>query len=121
MFSIDGSAYEFPCDITRKVVLVSTRASGELMNGHYFNDVSGAYLQYDVKLVVPKGMENTYNNLFEKLTEVVGEHEFIFPYNNSYVQFNGRIEAVSDQLYFGRWRGTTFSAVANDPYKEPSV
>lgn len=115
MFYIDGTGYSMPCDIKREAKVRSSDISGYLMDNSYHNDAIAVYMQYTVSLVVPKGMESNYYDLYNKLASAENSHTFIFPYNNSYIQFDGLVSSISDELYFGRWRKIQFVATATTP------
>lgn len=121
MFTIDGVQWDLPCDIKRKADMRASDISGLMLDGSYFNDVLGTYMDYDVKIVVPIGTEERYNDLYEVLTKPVDGHSFILPYGNSIVSITGRVESVSD-LYTKvgnktHWRGIAFSVKSNYPTK----
>lgn len=121
-FTIDGLTYDMPCSISRKANVKSSSLSGDLLDGTYYNDVIGTYLSYDIQLAVPTGMERKYAELYEVLTNPVGEHEVTVPYNQGTITFICRIENVSDKYYRQEgttniWRGISFSVTASEPNK----
>lgn len=122
-FTVDGVKYtDIVCNITRESEVKPSDISGMLLNRRYFNDVLGTYLRYTVEVIVPFGAEKKYAQLYETLSDPVGEHLFILPYNQVTVQFYGRIETISDK-YFRKvnnketWRETSFVVIANNPTK----
>ncbi len=125
-FSIDGIDWQVPCTINRVSEVTDSEISGRLLDKNYFNDVIGVYLKYDISIAVPFGMEDDYTEIYEKLTEPVGHHAFVLPYNDDYVQITGRVERVKDtfvripgQQHY--WRGTGFTVISNNPTKTMSL
>lgn len=122
MFSIDGLSWDFPCDIQRNADLTASEISGMLLDKTYFNDVLGTFMSYTVTMVIPIGKEGDYTELYEALTDPIGDRTFVFPYNQDTITFVGRIENVQDAYYrkVGTktiWRKTSFTAIANHPSK----
>lgn len=122
MFNIDGIDWDFPCDIQRNADMTASEISGMLLDKTYFNDVLGTFMSYTVALVIPIGKEADYTELYEALTDPIGDHTFVFPYNQDTITFVGRIENVQDAYYRKLsdktiWRKTSFTAVANHPSK----
>lgn len=123
MFNVDGSRFDFPCDLERSVKLESSSNSGLMLNKQYFNDVIASYVSYTVKIAIPQGQENDYARLFELLSKPVGEHLWVFPYNQTLISFYGKIDSISDKFYRkvnGRniWRNISFSVTATRPKEE---
>lgn len=119
-FTIDGLRWDVPCKIERVAEVKPSEISGMLLDRSYFNDVLGTWLKYTVSIAVPAGMERTYVNLYEQLTEPVDGHLFVLPYNMGTISVTGRIDVVKDQYVrkpSGHWRGTTFTITANHPMK----
>lgn len=122
IWSVDGVEWTIPCSIERIAEIKASDISGMMMNKAYYNDVLGTYMQYTVTLAVPAGMEDQYVDLYELLSNPVGSHAFVMPYNNSIIEFTGRVEQVSDRWVYvdenhNRWRGVSFVAIANVPSK----
>lgn len=122
--AIDGVTYDLPCSISRTATVKSSDLSGDLLDGTYYNDVIATYLQYDVSLAVPTGMEPVYADLFEVLTNPVSEHTVTLPYNQTTKTFRCKIETVSDKFYRQEgttniWRGITFTCTGTEPIKRP--
>ena len=119
MFTVDGVTWSIPCDIKRTSEITSSEISGLLLNKKYYNDVIGTYLKYDVKLVANPNEMADYYAIYEIITQPVGEHTFILPYNGSTVTVVGRVENISDVYrVFGGvpyWSGTSFSVISNTP------
>lgn len=128
-FSVDDITYNVGYSVSRQAKIRSSEVSGTLLDKTYFNDVIGTYFEYTVKIVVPVGSESDYADLYEVLTDPVGEHKFVFPYNQTVQEIKARVEVVNDR-YVGEeirgsnrvkmWRSITFRAIANEPTKEPT-
>lgn len=120
---IDGVTYNLACSISRTATVKSSDLSGDLLDGTYYNDVIGTYLQYDVSIAVPTGMESVYADLFEILTNPVSEHVVTLPYNQTTKTFRCKIETVSDKFYRQEgttniWRGITITCTGTEPIKK---
>lgn len=122
-WSIDGVAWDIPCTVDRTSELTASDISGLMLDKSFFNDVLGTYMKYDLKIAVPFGYESQYNSIYEMLTDPVDGHDFVFPYDGGTIEVTGRVTDVKDSLVRmpngrHRWRGTTFSVIANHPTKE---
>lgn len=122
MITIDGNAWEVPCDIDRAAEVRASDISGLMLDRSYFNDVLGTYMSYDVSLAVPTHMASDYNVLYEALTEPVEGHVFVLPHGTDTITVTGRVTSVRDTLVYtvsGRqyWRGIRFNVIANHPSK----
>lgn len=124
MFTIDGLTWTMPCDITRKAIVTPSDISGMLMDKTWFNDVLATYMQYEVSIVPnPRDMA-TYYALFDILSEPVSGHDFALPYDDGEIQFNGRVDEISD-IYVRMpggavyWKGAKFTVTSNEPNREP--
>lgn len=119
-FSVDGMLWTLPCDIKRSARTEESDLSGQMVGGNFYRDVIGTYFDYDVTLVPnPQDME-TYYEMYDKLTEPVDGHIFIFPFNANIIQLNCKVESLND-VYVRMpnggiyWKGINFKAVANVP------
>lgn len=126
MIIIDGITFDVKAEITREAMVTASEISGLMLDGSYFNDVLGTYMQYDVRLTYPLYDQNKYAALYEKLTEPVEAHAFILPYNNSFIALTARVETIQDALLEfenGRqfWRDCSFAITANAPSKSLSL
>lgn len=126
MFYVDGTNYNFPCDVERTVNIQSSDNSGYLLDNTYHNDPLATYITYTVTLAIPIGKESEYSELYELLAMPVAEHSFVFPYNQSTISFRGRIATISDKYYreengVNIWRGTSFEVTSNEPLFEAGV
>lgn len=124
---IDGVQYNsIVCNVERTATMEESDISGRMLDKRYFNDVLGTYMRYTVEVIVPLGEESKYSQLYETLTEPVGEHLFVMPYNQGTITFYGKVETVSDK-YIRRvkdnavWRDTKFDCIATRPSKEESL
>lgn len=79
MFYIDGMKCDAKCDVTRTSDIRSSDISEEMLDGSYFNDVLGTWLQYDVALTVPLYSSDKYANIYEAINEPVEGHDFVLP------------------------------------------
>lgn len=119
-FSVDGIIWTLPCDIKRSVRVEESDLSGQMISGAMSRDVIGTYFDYDVALVPnPQDMESYYE-MFNKLSEPVGGHVFIFPFNGNTIQLNSKVESLKDVYVIlpgggVYWKGIRFSAVSNAP------
>lgn len=126
MFTVDGITWNIPCNIKREALVTASEISGQLLDGSYFNDILGTYMQYTISLVGNPGNPNEYNAIYEKLTEPVEAHTFVLPYNQSTIQLTARVESVNDvyvRLANGGiyWKGTEFTIIANHPSKSETL
>lgn len=119
MITIDGTTYDFFCDIDREAEVQYSDLSGQLMDKNYFADPIATYLKYTLTVVVPLTMLAEYDEFYEILTDPVAEHTVILPYGQGTIEIHGRIETVSDRYYKGIWRGTKFTVISNEPLKVP--
>ena len=122
MFVIDGTQWPYPVDITRVSEVRPSEVSGMMLDGSYYNDVLGTFMQYTVKIVVPLNQRDAYTALYEILNAPVEGHTFVLPYNQGVINITGRIENVSDvyvRLPNGElaWRGIQFDVASNHPTK----
>ncbi len=123
-WSVDGMAWDIPCDIDRVANIEYSSVSGMLLNKDYLGDPWGTWLQYDVSIVVPTGRESDYASIYEILINPIADHEFVLPYNQGMIYFTGRIQNVSDSLYIEKgtldkiWRRTKFTVIGNAPHKK---
>lgn len=126
MFSIDGQQWPYPCDIARTAEIRSSEVSGLMLDGTYYNDVLGTFMQYTVKLAVPFNHRDTYAAFYEMITAPVEGHTFVFPYNNTSITITGRVENISDvyvRLPNGgvAWKGIQFTVTSNVASKENTL
>lgn len=121
MWSVDGTSWDLPCDVSRVANVESSEISGMMLDKSYFNDVIGTFMEYDIKVAVPFGMESEYNELYEILTDPVDGHEFVLPYANGNISVTGRVDDVSDDYVETdsgiHWKGINFRIKANHPSK----
>ena len=122
---VDGFSYGVACSIKRQAEIKSSDVSGMLLDKTYHNDVIATYMQYTIDIAVPRGKEMQYASLYEVLTNPVASHNFVLPYNQGTIQFNGRVEVVSDEYYreindVTVWHKTSFVVTANEPSKVPT-
>jgi hypothetical protein len=126
MFSIDGMQWTLPCDITRTAIVQSSDISGDLLNGEYFNDVEGTYMQYEITVCPNPRQMGQYYSLYQVISQPVDGHQFVFPYNDSTVEITARVEDISD-VYVRMpnggvyWKGVSFTAISNAPTKSLSL
>jgi hypothetical protein len=117
MIGIDGTIYNFPCDISRKVRITSSDVSGMLMDRTEYNDALATYIDYTLKVAIPIDKMNEYTTFFEQLASPVDNHTFYLPYNQTYLSFKGKIDSLSD-VYFREvngiqvWRSVTVNIKA---------
>ena len=95
-FVMDGVSYDFAFDVKRRSVIVSGGNSGMLLNGTYYNDVIGTYLEYDISIAIPIDKINDYVDFYEAITAPVEYHDFLFPYANVETIVRGRIDKIPD-------------------------
>lgn len=120
---VDGTVYPVAAGVTRIAEVVSSNISGEMMDGHYLNDVQGTRFVYTVVIAVPIGSESSYHALYEILTNPVAEHTFILPYGAQNKSIKGRCTGVRDthvkqDVSGALWRATSFTIVSNYLDKE---
>lgn len=126
MFSIDGVQWAYPCAIERISEVRPSPVSGTMLDGSYFNDVLGTYLQYNVTVAVPIDHRDDLSRLYEYLNDPVDGHAFLLPYNQGTVRVTGRVRSISDvyvRLPGGGqyWKGLRFTLTANHPTKAISL
>lgn len=127
-FVIDGIKWNFPCTIERTAEVTSSDVSGMMLDKSYFNDVLGTWMKYTVAIAIPKGHESEYTTIYEALSDPVGYHTFVFPYNYQQdgISIVGRVQVINDtyvRLPNGKqtWRKTRFEVIANHPTKEAEL
>lgn len=122
MIGIDGTIYNFPCDISRKVRITSSDVSGMLMDRTEYNDALATYIDYTLKVAIPIDKMNEYTTFFEQLASPVDSHTFRLPYNQDTIDIVGKIDSLSD-VYFRKvndiqvWRSVTINIKALEPSK----
>lgn len=126
MIIIDGLTFDVHCEIVRTAEIKASEISGMLLDCTWFNDVQGTYMRYDIAVDVPMYNRNRYAELYELLSEPVGAHSFVLPYNNGTIELTARVEKVEDtreEIPGGRtwWKDTTFSIIANHPSRAMSL
>ncbi len=125
MFTIDDVQWDVKSKISRTSEMQESEISGMLMNKEYFADVIGTFLKYDVELVLPFGKEKEYSEIYEKLTEPVGGHTFIVPYNQTTIEITGRVENIQDtclrRTNSHYWMDISFTIISNFPTKTMSL
>lgn len=123
MIKVDGTTYNFPCDISRKARIVSSDVSGMLMDNTEYNDALATYYDYTIKIAVPITDMNIYAAFFEQVTAPVNSHTFTFPYNQGTKDIVAKVESISDR-YFREvngvqvWRSVQLNIHALKPSKE---
>ena len=127
-FTIDGVKWNFPCTIEREAQVTASEISGMMLDKSYFHDVLGTWMQYTITIAIPKGHEDEYTTIYEALSDPVGYHTFILPYNyqDEGITLVGRVSVVDDvyvRLPNNRqtWRKTKFTVIGNHPTKEASL
>ena len=125
-FILDNTEYTFAVSVKRRSVVVSSDNSGMLMDGTYYNDVIGTYLEYDVSFAIPEGQQDAYVAFYEAITSPVAYHDFVLPYNNQSVVVRGRIQNISD-TYMQKnsqgkvtWRNISFTIIESVSHKMAS-
>lgn len=123
MILVDGTRYDFPCDIQRKARIVSSDVSGMLMNKTEYNDALATYYDYTLKFAIPVDKMGVYEAFFEQVTAPVDSHTFLFPYNQTNIYITGKVESVSDVFYrevngVNVWRNVQMNIKALVPTKE---
>ena len=126
IWSVDGIEWRIPCTVERTSEMTPSEISGMLLDRSYFNDVLGTYMKYDIKVEIPLGMEDSFAQLYDQITQPVDGHVFVLPYQSGIITVTGRVESVRDvftRLRDGtnRWSGITFQIIANHPTKEYSL
>lgn len=123
MIKVDGTTYNFPCDISRKARIVSSDVSGMLMDNTEYNDALATYYDYTIKIAVPITDMTDYAAFFEQVTAPVPSHTFTFPYNQGTKNIVAKVESISDR-YFREvngvqvWRSVQLNIHALKPSKE---
>ena len=126
MFSIDGVQYNVKCAITREAEIKASDISGMLLDGIMFYDILGTYMSYDISLVMPLHNRERYATLIEQLTEPVGGHAFVLPYNGATIQITGKVESPRDvwvklESGYTYWQGLRFTVTSIAPTKSESL
>ena len=96
MIEIDGSRYDFPCDITRTARIMSSEVSGMLMNLKEYNDALATYYDYNIHIAVGVNQMSRYAEFYEAVTAPEDEHTFKLPYNQGYITFKGMVTTTTD-------------------------
>ena len=123
MFSIDGVEYQVKCTATRTAEIRESDISGLMLDGSWFRDILGTYYSYEIRLEMPLKNKGRYAALIEQLTEPVGGHQFVLPYNNDTIQITGLVEEPEDVFVrlesgYTYWDGLKFSIAPNAPSKQ---
>ena len=126
MFSIDGVQYNVKCTIEREAEIKASDISGMLLNGTTFYDILGTYMSYNISLVMPLHNRERYATLIEQLTEPVGGHAFVLPYNGATIQITGKVESPRDvwvklESGYTYWQGLRFTVTSIAPTKSESL
>ena len=126
MFSIDGVQYNVKCTIEREAEIKASDISGMLLDGVMFYDILGTYMSYDISLVMPLHNRERYATLIEQLTEPVGGHAFVLPYNGATIQITGKVESPRDvwvklESGYTYWQGLRFTVTSNAPTKSETL
>ncbi len=121
MIILDGIVWDVTPEIKRISKVKSSDLSGDMMDGSYFNDVEGQYVDFECKIGVPWYYNGgKYADFYEALAAPVDGHTLIMPYNEGMMQFTVRVEVVEDEYVRrpgGRnyWRNTTVKFISNGP------
>lgn len=120
MIWVDGTKYDFPCDITRTARIVSSDVSGMLMDRTEYNDALATYYDYTLKFAIPINRMNLYAAFFEQVTAPVDKHTFTFPYSQKKIDIVGKVESVSDVFFrevngVNIWRSVQMTVKALEP------
>ncbi len=75
-----------------------------------YREVIGTYLNYQIGFGTENDIE-TYDALFNKLSEPVPFHDIILPINNEYASFRGYISSVQDSVDVVEEDGTRFKGL----------
>lgn len=121
--TIDGVVFDVKAEVQRVTEVRASDISGTLLNGVYFNDVMGTYLQYDLTLKYPLYNQGKYAGFYELFTDPVAAHTFLLPYNQETVEISARVESVTDQWVetdggHTYWQAFRASIISNAPTKE---
>lgn len=122
---MDGKEY--------KVAITSLKRKGDLLDkyayrsedGELHREVIGTYYNYTLAVGVENDLD-TYNELFNVLTEPTAYHEVTLPHDN--IKFHGYFGSVQDEidrLNYGnsgktRYKGLTCNLVAVHPARRPT-
>lgn len=120
MFTVDGLQWSIPCDISRSIRVEDSEISGQLLDGTYFHDVTGTFIDYEITLTPNPHQMGEYYSLVQLLFQPVDGHQFTLPYNGDTVQLTAKVDNAKDiwvrlpnnAVY---WRGMSFTAKANHP------
>lgn len=127
MFYIDSTQWPYPIDVTRNPDLRASDVSGQMLDGTYYNDVLGTFMNYTVRMAVPLNQRQLYNTIYGKLLDPVDAHEFILPDSaGGHITFTGYVSGLSDvyvRMPDGTpyWRGIQFNITANTPRKKRTI
>lgn len=125
MFTVDGFAWNIPCEIVRTAELKASEISGMLLDKSYFNDVLGMWLIYDIKVVVPHNKLSEYTQLYEILTGTEDAHSFVLPYNQGTITITAFVKQVKDVWHRtakgSYWEGIQFQVVGSHPSKNNTL
>ena len=122
MFTIDGIAWPYPCQIERMAEIRKSDISGMMMNRQEFNDILGTYMRYTVTIAVPINRMSDYDAIYAALTDPVSGHVIVMPHSQTTLQVNASVESVNDvyvMLDNGKtyWKGIQFTMVGNSPWR----
>lgn len=122
---VDGVAYNVHVvykTLQRTITLLEGQNSGRMLSGRESRDIIGSLIGYAMDIQADTQYPESYDALHEALTEPTPTHNFVVPYGQGTISFEGRIDTVTD-VYEGtlagkeRWNGLhlEFSSIA--PYK----
>lgn len=126
ILQIDGLSYDVKCELTRTFTVNDSDISGKMMNGTYFHDVDGTYLEYEITFKYPLWNQAKYADIIGKLNEPVASHMFVLPYDQETITLAAKVEPIADDLLelengAQYWRNTSFTITSIAPIKSPTL
>ena len=103
ILQIDGLSYDVKCELTRTFTVNDSDISGKMMNGTYFHDVDGTYLEYEITFKYPLWNQAKYADIIGKLNEPIADD---------------LLELENGAQY---WRNTSFTITSIAPIKTPTL
>lgn len=96
--TIDGQYFDVPLISLKRSVDFLDKYAERTEDGDMKRELIGVYINYQMAFGTIDD-DNTYEKLFDKLTEPVEFHDFELPTTKGKYAFRGYISSVSDEVY----------------------
>lgn len=120
---IDGVRYDVIITELKRRADILDKYAYRSEDGNLHREVIGTYHNYDLKIATHVHDRNTYDKLFDVLSEPTAYHEVILPHDE--VQFRAYFSSVQDQVwlideYGARYKGLSCKCTAMVPRRRPT-